>query len=157
MTANKTQPVPKGFHSITPHIIVKDAAAYVDFLKRAFNAVEHVRMPGPGGKLMHVQVQIGDSQLMFGDHFPEFGGPVYAEGHWPLVLHLYVPDADKAFAQALAAGCKAKMPLEDQFWGDRYGHVADPFGFTWAIATHKEDLTPEEMQKRQAAAFAKPC
>ncbi|HSW51484.1 MAG TPA: VOC family protein [Bryobacteraceae bacterium] len=157
MTATKTQAIPKGFHSITPHMIVKGAAAYIDFLKRAFGAVEDGRMPGPGGRIMHAQVQIGDSKLMFGDHFPEFGGPAYAEGRFPVVLHLYVPDADKTFAQALAAGCTATMPLADQFWGDRYGHVVDPFGFTWAIATHKEDLTPEEMQKRQAAAFAKPC
>jgi PhnB protein len=145
--------IPEGYHSITPHLSVKGAADYAEFLKRAFGAVEEVRMPGPGGKLMHVQMRIGDSKLMFADLFPEFGSPPIAEGHWPLVLHLYVPDADKAFAQAVAAGCQATMPLQDQFWGDRYGHVKDPFGFVWAIATHKEDLTPEEMQRRQEAVF----
>ena len=147
------KPIPEGSHTITPHLSVNGAAAYVDFLKRAFGAVEEMRMSGPGGKLMHACVRIGDSRLMFADHFPEFGGPAVVEGHWPLVLHMYVPDADRTFAQAVAAGCTATMPLSDQFWGDRYGHVKDPFGFTWAIATHKEDLTPEEMQKRQAAQF----
>ena len=149
------KPIPEGFHTITPHLTVRDAAKYIDFLKAAFGAQEVSRMPGPGGKLMHVQMKIGDSALMFNDTFPEFGGPPLADGHWPLVFHLYVPDADKTFAQAVAAGCQATMPLADQFWGDRYGHVKDPFGFTWAIATHKEDLTPEEMKKRQEAMFAR--
>ena len=103
---------------------------------------------------MHASVRIGDSMLMFADPFPEFGSPPMTEGNWPLVLHLYVPDVDQTFAQAVAAGCKVTMPVSDQFWGDRYGHVKDPFGFTWALSTHKEDLTPEEMKKRQAAAFA---
>ena len=149
------KPIPEGFHTITPHLTVRDAAKYIDFLKAAFGAREVSRMPGPGGKLMHVQMKIGDSALMFNDTFPEFGGPPLADGHWPLVFHLYVPDADKTFAQAVAAGCQATMPLADQFWGDRYGHVKDPFGFTWGIATHKEDLTPEEMKKRQEAMFAR--
>jgi uncharacterized glyoxalase superfamily protein PhnB len=102
---------------------------------------------------MHVLVRIGDSMLMFADHFPEFGSPPIAEGHWPIVLNLYVPDADASFEKAVAAGCEVKFPLADQFWGDRYGHVKDPFGFTWAISTHKEDLTPAEIQERQAKAF----
>jgi len=151
--AKQVKPIPEGYHSITPHLSVKGAANFAEFLKRAFGAVEEGRMPGPDGKLMHVQMRIGDSKLMFADPFPEFGGPPIAEGRWPLVLHLYVPDADKAFARAVAAGCQATMPLKDEFWGDRYGHVKDPFGFVWAIATHKEDLTREEMQKRQAAVF----
>jgi uncharacterized glyoxalase superfamily protein PhnB len=102
---------------------------------------------------MHATVQIGDSPLMFNDHFPEYGAAPIADGHWPLTLHLYVPDADAAFAQAIAAGCKVTMPLADQFWGDRYGLVKDPFGFSWAIATHKEDPTPEQMKERQQAMF----
>src|SRR5207302_2439240 len=93
------------------------------------------------------------SLLMLNDHFPEFGGPTLAEGHLPFVLHLYVADADATFAQATAAGCTVTFPLADQFWGDRYGHVKDPFGFTWAIATHKEDPTPAEIQERQKKAF----
>lgn len=151
--AKSANPIPEGFRTLTPHLTVKNAAGYIEFLKRAFGAVEMNRAPAPGGKLMHAQVRIGDSILMFNDEFPEFGGPLIAEGRWPLTLHLYVPDADAVFAQAVAAGCQATMPMTDQFWGDRYGHVKDPSGFTWAIATHTEDLTPEEIHQRQAAAF----
>jgi PhnB protein len=154
MPEERVKPIPEGFHAITPHLIVKGAAAYVDFLKRAFGGVEELRMPGPGGRLMHVRIRVGDSCLMLGDHFPEFGAPAFVEGHWPFVLHLYVADADKTFAQAVAAGCTVTMPLSDQFWGDRYGHLRDPFGFAWAIATHIENLTPEEMHTRQEAMFA---
>ncbi len=136
------------------HLNVKGAAAYVDFLKRAFNAVEVSRSPGPGGKLMHAQMRIGDSMIMFADDFSEeFHMPPFVQGNFPFVLHLYVPDADATWAQALAAGCEVKYPIADQFWGDRYGHVKDPFGFVWAIATHKEDLTPEQMQQRAAQTF----
>ena len=102
---------------------------------------------------MHAQVRIGDSILMFADRFPEMGSPPIAEVNWPIVLNVYVPDADASFQKAVAAGCTVTFPLADQFWGDRYGQVKDPFGFTWAIATHKEDLTPEEIQQRQAKAF----
>ena len=138
-------------HTLTPHLTVKGAADYIDFLKRALGAVEIARSPGPGGKLMHATVRIGDSALMLNDHFPEFGGPPIGDGPWPLTLHLYVPDADALFAQATAAGCQVTMPLADQFWGDRYGQVQDPFGFRWSIATRKETLTPEEMTQRQKA------
>src|SRR5438309_80152 len=148
--AKATSPIPPGFHTLTPHLIVKGAAKYIDFLKRAFGATEIHRTPGPGGRLVHVQVQIGDSVMMFADHFPEMGGSPIAEGWWPVVLSLYVPDADAFFAKAVAAGCTVKFPLADQFWGDRYGQVQDPFGFTWAIATHKEDLALAEIQERQA-------
>jgi len=151
--AKTTTPIPPGFHTITPHLSVNGAAKYVDFLQKAFGAAEIHRAPGPGGKLMHVLVKIGDSMLMFADHFPEMGSPPIAQGHWPVVLNLYVPDADATFAQAVQAGCQVALPISDQFWGDRYGHVKDPFGFTWAISTHKEDLTPAEMQERQAKAF----
>ena len=146
-------PIPEGFHTLTVHLTVNEAAKYIDFLKRAFNAVEVSRSPGPGGKLMHAHVRIGDSDLMFNDSFPEFGSPPLAEGHWPLALHLYVPDVDAVFAQAVDAGCTVTMPLADQFWGDRYGQVKDPFGFTWAIATHIEDPTPAEIQEREAKLF----
>jgi PhnB protein len=151
--AKAKNPIPEGFGTLTSHITVKAAADYIDFLKRAFNAVEIARAPGPGGKLMHALVRIGDCNLMLNDDFPEFGLPPIAEGRWPLVIHLYVPDADAAFAQATAAGCEVVMPMSDQFWGDRYGHVKDPSGFTWAIATRTEDLTPAEMQERQAKLF----
>jgi len=146
-------PIPEGFQTMTVHLTVSGAASYIDFLKRAFNGEEVSRAPGPSGKLMHAHVRIGDSNLMFNDNFPEFGGPPLAEGNWPLTLHLYVPNVDTAFAQAVAAGCEVTMPLADQFWGDRYGLVKDPFGFNWAIATHIEDPTPEEIKEREAKLF----
>ncbi|HTS29824.1 MAG TPA: VOC family protein [Bryobacteraceae bacterium] len=147
-------PIPPGFHSLTLHLGVEGAAAYIDFLKNAFGAVEISRSPGPGGKLMHAQLKIGDSLIMLADDFSqEFGMPPYVRGNLPFHIHLYVPDADATFAQATAAGCQVTMPIADQFWGDRYGHVRDPFGFNWAIATRKEALTPEQMQERAAKAF----
>src|SRR4029079_8990086 len=144
---------PDRFHTLTPHLIVEGAGKYIDFLKRAFGAVESSRSPGPGGKLMHAEVTIGGSVVMLSDYFPEFGTPPIVKGFWPVVLHLYVPDADATFAQAKAAGCEVTMPLADQFWGDRYGQLKDPFGFQWSIATHKEELTTEEMQERAAKLF----
>jgi PhnB protein len=151
--AKAQNPIPADFSTITAHLTVKGCADYIEFLKRAFNAVELMRAPGPGGKLMHATVRIGDSVVMLNDDFSaEFGQPPIAQGRLPLVLHFYVPDADDAFAQALAAGCEVAFPLADQFWGARYGQVKDPFGFTWAIATHIEDLTLEEVEARQAAA-----
>jgi PhnB protein len=147
-------PIPSGFHSLTPHLNVDGAARYVEFLKNAFDAVEIDRSPGPGGKLMHVTMRIGDSMIMFADDFSqEFKMPPFVTGNLPTMLHLYVPDADATWAKAVAAGCQVKMPIGDMFWGDRYGHVLDPFGFTWAIATRKEDLTPEEMRQRSAKMF----
>jgi PhnB protein len=146
-------PIPEGMHTLTPHITVKGAADYVDFLKSAFGAVEISRAPGPGGKLMHAHVRIGDSDLMMNDYFPDFGGPPIADGHWPITFHIYVPDVDAVFAKAVAAGCTATMPVSDQFWGDRYGQVKDPFGFNWAVATHIEDPTPEEIREREAKLF----
>jgi PhnB protein len=151
--AKAKSPVPEGFHTITPHLTVDGAAKYLDFLKRAFNAVEVSRAEGPGGKLLHALVRIGDSNLMFNDNFPEFGSPAIVQGNWPVTLNLYVPDADASFAQAVSAGCEVVMPMADQFWGDRYGNVKDPFGFVWAIATHLEDLTPAEMHERQLKMF----
>ena len=146
-------PIPEGFQTLTPHITVSGAANYIDFLKRAFNAVEVSRAPGPGGKLMHAHVRIGNSNLMMNDHFPEMGAPSIAEGNWPLTFHLYVADVDATFAQAVAAGCTATMPVADQFWGDRYGLVKDPFGFNWGIASHIEDPTPDEIREREAKLF----
>ena len=148
-----TSPIPEGFHMLTPHLTEIGAVKYIDFLKRAFNAVEVSITPGQAGKLMHAHVRIGDSDLMFNDSFPEHGSRPIADGHWPFALHLYVPDADAVFAQAVAAGCEVTMPLADQFWGDRYGHVKDPFGFTWAIGTHIEDPTPAEIQERKNKLF----
>ncbi len=152
--AKPANPIPPGFHTLTVHLAVNGAAAYIDFLKRAFDAVEVERSPGPGGKLMHAQLRIGDSTLMFADDFgAEFGMPPLAQGRLPFHLHVYVPDADAVWAKALAAGCEVTMPIGDQFWGDRYGQVRDPFGFTWAIATRKEELTREEREERAKKAF----
>ena len=151
--AKAAGPIPPGFHSLTPHLSVNGAAKYIEFLQKAFDATVMHQSPGPGGKLMHATVRIGDSMLMFADHFPEFGAPPIAEGHWPVVLHLYVPDSDASFQKAVDAGCVVTFPLADQFWGSRYGQVKDPWGFTWAIATETETLTPEEMQERQKKMF----
>jgi len=152
--AKATNPVPPNFHTLSPHLIVKDAAKYGDFLVKAFGATDVSANLGPTGKVMHAQARIGDSMLMFADHMPEFGHPPIAGGFWPMILHVYVPDVDAVWAKALAAGCTVKFPIDDQFWGDRYGQVQDPFGFTWSLATHKEELTSEEIQARQAKAFS---
>ncbi len=127
----------------------------MDFLKKAFDAVELSRSPGPGGKLLHASVRIGDSVVMFADDFgAECGMPPLAQGRLPFHINLYVTDADAAWAKAVAAGCEVTMPIGDQFWGDRYGQVRDPFGFNWAIAMRKEEVTPEELQQRAQKLFA---
>jgi len=152
-------PVPDWKHTITPHLVVKGASEAIEFYKRAFGAEELMRMPFPGPdgqvKLGHASLQIGDSRLYLADEFPEHGstGP---NGHSPVTIHLYVTDADATFAQAVEAGAKVTMPLADMFWGDRFGKVVDPFGHHWSIAAHLEDLTPEQMQERMAAAFEGP-
>jgi uncharacterized glyoxalase superfamily protein PhnB len=135
-------------HSITPHLVCAGAAAAIDFYQRAFNAVEAVRLPGPAGELMHATLRIGDSTIMLMDEMPGCGalGPTALKGT-PVTLHLYVKDADAAFAQAIAAGASVKMPLADMFWGDRYGVLTDPFGHQWSIATHIRDVGMEEMQE----------
>jgi PhnB protein len=131
-------------------VSITGAAEAIEFYKKAFGAQELGRSPAPGGKLMHAEIKIGDSVLMLSDEFPEWGSCNSAralrEGS-PVSMHLYVDDADALFARATAAGAKVKMPLMDAFWGDRYGRLTDPFGHEWAIATHKFDYTPEEMQK----------
>ena len=151
---NTVSPIPPGFHAITVHLSVDGASKYSEFLKNAFNAEEIRRSPGPGGKLMHVLVKVGDSMMMFADDFSEeFHMPPHVRGNLPVVLNLYVEDADATWAKAVAAGREVLMPMSDQFWGDRYGHVRDPFGFVWAIASRKEELTPQQMQERGAKAF----
>ena len=144
------QPIPEGTHTVTPHLIVKGGARAIDFYGAAFGAVEHYRMPAPGGAIGHAELQIGDSVIFLADEFPGNPGPRKLKGS-PVTIHLYVPDADATFAQAVKAGAKVKMPLMDMFWGDRYGIVVDPFGHVWSIATHKEDVSPEEMARRMAA------
>jgi PhnB protein len=140
--------IPEGMHTVTPHLVCDGAADAIAFYKKAFNAKESARMPGPGGKIMHAQLTIGDSHIMLVDEFPEMGGfgPKHYKGT-PVTLHLYVPDVDAAYKQAVDAGATAKMPPADMFWGDRYGVLVDPFGHSWSLATHKRDLTPEQMME----------
>ena len=147
--------IPEGFHSLTPVITVADAKKAIEFYVKAFGAKEISRAPGPDGRLMHAEIKIGDSVLMLSDPFPEMGGgeAPAPDATLPSSIHLYVENADAAWERATSAGAKVTMPLMDMFWGDRYGKVRDPFGHTWAIATHKEDLTPEQMQKRQQEAM----
>ncbi len=154
-------PIPAGYHSLTPHLVIKGASEAIDFYKRAFGAKELGRMPFPGQdgqvKIGHAELQIGDSRLFLADEFPDYGatGP---QGHSPVTIHLYVTDADAAFNQAVEAGATVRMALENTFWGDRYGKLVDPFGHHWSISEHLEDLTPEQIQERMAAAFSgKPC
>lgn len=146
MTA-QVEAIPKDMQTVTPHLVCDGAAAAIEFYKKAFNAVEAARMQTPDGKIMHAMVRIGDSNVMLVDEFPDYGsvGPKKLNGS-PVTLHVYVPDVDKTFAQAVAAGATVKMPLENQFWGDRYGVVIDPFGHNWSLATHVKDMTPDEMK-----------
>ena len=141
------KPIPEGYHSVTPFLSIQGAADAIEFYKRAFGAVERGRMPGPKGSIMHAELKIGDSVIMLAD--ATMNPPTKAS------LHIYVNDADAAWQKALAAGAKVEMPLEDQFWGDRYGVLADKWGNRWSIATHTEDLSPEQMEKRAAEAMKK--
>ena len=153
--AKPAKPIPDGYHTITPHLIVKGAAEAIEFYKKAFGAEEVMRMPGPGGMVMHAELRIGDSHFMLNDEFPSFGkmGPK-SIGGTPVTIHLYVTDVDALYGRAVKAGAKATMPIADMFWGDRYGQVEDPYGHQWSLATHKEDLTPEEcMERAKAAGF----
>jgi uncharacterized glyoxalase superfamily protein PhnB len=151
-------PIPKGHHTITPHLIIKGASEAIDFYKRAFGAKEWGRMPMPGPdgtmRLGHAELEIGDSRLFLADEFPERG--VTGPSGGSVTIHLYVTDADATFNQAVEAGATVKMPLANMFWGDRYGQVVDPFGHHWSIAAHLEDLTIEQMQERMASAFGGP-
>jgi PhnB protein len=147
--------VPAGFSTVTPHLVIRDAAQAIEFYKKAFGAKESVRMDGPDGKIMHAEIKIGDAHLFLGEEMPDWGSrsPLMLGGTGT-TIHLYVDDADALFNQAVAAGAQIKMPLEDQFWGDRYGKLLDPYGHEWSVATHLEDLSPAEMRKRQEVAMA---
>ncbi|WP_210009179.1 VOC family protein [Aquirhabdus parva] len=143
---SSVKPIPEGIHTITPHLVCDGAADAIEFYKKAFNAVEVTRLAGPDNKLMHAMLRIGDSTIMLNDEFKDWGvlGPK-AIGGTAVTIHLYVTDVDSAFAQAVDAGATVKMPVADMFWGDRYGVLIDPFGHSWSIATHKQDLTPEQI------------
>jgi uncharacterized glyoxalase superfamily protein PhnB len=152
MTMPKVNPVPEDMHSVTPHLVCAGASEAIEFYKKAFGAVEAARVPGPGGKLMHAMIRIGDSAVMLVDEMPEWGalGPKSLNGS-PVTIHLYVENADAAFERAVKAGAKVTMPLADQFWGDRYGKLVDPFGHHWSIATHVRDVSMEEAQQAMKA------
>ena len=143
------KPIPDGYHSVTPYLIIGGAARALEFYKQVFGAVEKFRMDGPDGRVGHAEIQIGDSHLMLADEHPErnIRGPLSIGGN-SISLLLYVEDVDAQFKKAIEAGAKEKMPVQDQFYGDRSGTLTDPFGHVWTIATHKEDVSHEEMQRR---------
>jgi PhnB protein len=153
--ASRIREIPKGFHTVTPYLVVTDAARAIDFYKRAFGAEELRRLDGPDGKIAHAELKIGDSIIMLSDEMPGWSRSPESLGGTAVNIFLYVKDVDRVFNQAVAAGAKIGMPLNDMFWGDRYGQVTDPFGHSWSLATHKEDLQPEELRKRTMAAMAK--
>jgi len=152
MSPTQANPIPNGMQTITPHLVCRGAADAIAFYGKAFGAVELTRLPGPEGKLMHAMVRIGDSNLMLVDEFPDCGslGPQPGQGS-PVTIHLYVTDVDATVERAVAAGAKVTMPVDDMFWGDRYGRIEDPFGHQWSIATHIRDLSPQEIQAAVAA------
>jgi PhnB protein len=151
-----TKLIPDGFHTITPHLIVSDGAKAIEFYKKAFDAQEIDRFMSPDGKaLMHAQLKIGNSMLMLGSEFPPTCLSPKNRGGTTVSLFLYVENADAAFNKAVSAGCTSKMPMMDQFWGDRCGQVEDPFGHQWSIATHKQDLTKEQIAANAKEFFAK--
>jgi uncharacterized glyoxalase superfamily protein PhnB len=142
------KPIPEGMHTVTPNLTCAGAAEAIDFYRRAFGAVELSRTTAKDGQLIHARIRIGDSVIMLNDEMPEWGalGPKSLKGS-PVKIHLYVEDADAAFDRAVKAGAKVTMPLDDMFWGDRYGKLEDPFGHQWSIGTHVRDVSPEDMQK----------
>jgi PhnB protein len=148
------KPIPDGYYTVTPYLVVRGGAEAIEFYKKAFNATEIDRMLAPGGKLGHAEIQIGNSRLMLSDEMPEMGAKAPETlGGSPVGICLYVEDADAIFKQALAAGAKEERPMKDQFYGDRSGTVRDPFGHQWTISTHIEDVSPEEMGRRMASAM----
>jgi PhnB protein len=150
-----TKPIPEGYHTVTPYLAVDDAAAAIEFYKRAFGATERSSMPMPDGKIAHAEIQIGDSIIMTSDQFPQSQyKPPKEIGGTSVGIFLYVEDVDSVVQDAVDAGAKITMPVEDMFWGDRFGQVADPFGHVWQIATHVEDVSPKDMEKRAQEAMA---
>ena len=154
--AKSPSPIPAGYHSVTPYLTLDDCKRAIEFYKKAFGAHEVMRMDAPGGKIGHAELRIGDSVVMLADEFPGMGNrsPKSLGGTTGGVF-MYVQDVDAAYKQAIDAGAHADQPPADMFWGDRYGKLTDPFGHSWSMATHKEDVAPEEMQKRMQAEMAK--
>ena len=150
----KAPPIPAGYHTVTPYLVCRGAAGAIDFYKRAFGAREKMRMPGPDGRVAHAEIQIGDSRVMLGEEMPEMGAksPEMLGGS-AVGVFLYVKNVDAFTGKAIAAGATVLMPVQDMFWGDRYGKLKDPFGHEWSVATHQEDLTAKQMAKRAQAAM----
>jgi PhnB protein len=152
---SKAKPIPDGYHSVTPYLVVKGAAAAIDFYKKAFGATELFRMPMPGGKIGHAEIKIGNSPVMLADEAPEMGAVAPQGAGSPVGLMIYLDDVDTVFNRAIAAGGKVERPVQDQFYGDRSGSLIDPFGHKWTVATHKEDVPPDELARRAEALHKK--
>jgi PhnB protein len=153
---NKVTPVPEGYRTMTPNLVCLNAARAIEFYKTAFGATELRRAPGPNGEILHAELQIGDSTFFINDSMNKTPAQLPADGvSNPMFIHLYVPDADAIFNRAVKAGARVDMPIQDMFWGDRYGKLTDPFGQQWGVATHIEDVAPEEIKRRQDTFFAK--
>jgi PhnB protein len=148
-----TNPIPEGYHTVTPYLIIDGAAAAIDFYKKALGARELFRVPMADGKIGHAEIMVGDTPIMVADEFPEmnYRSPKHYGGT-PVSLALYVDDVDGLFDRAVSAGASVRQPVQDKFYGDRSGTIEDPFGHVWTIATHKEDVSPEELQRRLAGA-----
>ena len=153
--SNPVRAIPEGYHSITPGLTCKDAARAMDFYKQIFGATEIMRMPGPNGQVMHGELRIGDSVIFVSDEFPGMSCEPTPGATNPVYIFLYTENVDATFNRAVAAGAKVDMPLMDQFWGDRYGKITDPFGHQWGLAQHVEDIAPEEMKRRSEEWTAK--
>jgi PhnB protein len=156
MMSSTVKPIPDGYQALTPYLIVDGAARAIEFYQKVFGAIELMRMASPDGKIGHAELMINDSRIMLADEAPQRGarGP-HSVGGSPVMLMLYVDDVDAIAKRAIAAGAKLVRPIEDQFYGDRAGGLEDPFGHHWHVATHKEDVSPEELQRRAAALFSK--
>lgn len=151
---DKVKAIPDGSHSLTPYLCAKDAAGAIEFYKQVFGATETMRMGDPDGKIAHAEIKIGEAPIMIADEYPEMGfRSPQSLGGSPVTIHLYVEDVDATANLAIAAGAKMLKPVEDQFYGDRAGRLEDPFGHVWFIATHKEDVSPDEVRRRAAALF----
>jgi uncharacterized glyoxalase superfamily protein PhnB len=150
------KPIPEGYHTLTPFLTVRNAIRAIEFYKQAFGAQERGVAKGPDGKVMHAELKIGDSVIMLSDEFPEFGSlSPQSVGGSPMGLHIYIENVDAAFDRAVKAGAQVEMPVSDQFWGDRYGKLKDPFGHKWSIATHVKDMSADEMKRSMDDAMAK--
>jgi PhnB protein len=152
----KVKPIPDGYRTVTPYLTVNDANRAIEFYQKAFGAKEVMRMNGPSNKIGHAELKIGDSVIMLADEFPQGGNKSpQSLGGTTVNIFLYFADVDSAWNQAVSAGAKVDQPLADMFWGDRYGKLIDPFGHSWSLATHKEDVAPAEMERRAKEAMAK--